>query len=196
MTVLYNLIESIRFIAVLLSPFMPETAEKIMAQINGGEIDYESIDAFSEGKEITVGEATPLFARLDEEKKIQEVADDIFKAKEEAEEEKTPEISIDDFAKVELKVGKVLECQPVEGAKKLLVSKIKIGKEIRQIVSGIASQYSPEDMIGKKVVVVTNLKPVKLRGVLSEGMILAASDGDVLSLLTPDKDIEDGSTVS
>ncbi len=196
MTVLYNLIESIRFIAVLLSPFMPETAEKIMVQINGGKIDYESIDAFSEGKEITVGEATPLFARLDEEKKIQEVADDIFKAKEEeTEEEKTPEISIDDFAKVELKVGKVLECQPVEGAKKLLVSKIKIGKEIRQIVSGIASQYSPEDMIGKKVVVVTNLKPVKLRGVLSEGMILAASDGDVLSLLTPDKDIEDGSTV-
>ena len=196
MTVLYNLIESIRFIAVLLSPFMPETAEKIMAQINGGEIDFDSIDAFSEGREITVGEATPLFARLDEEKKIQEVADDIFKAKEEeTEEEKTPEISIDDFAKVELKVGKVLECQPVEGAKKLLVSKIKIGKEVRQIVSGIASQYSPEDMVGKKVVVVTNLKPVKLRGVLSEGMILAASDGDVLSLLTPDKDIEDGSLV-
>ena len=196
MTVLYNLIESIRFIAVLLSPFMPETAEKIMAQINGGKIDFDSIDAFSEGREITVGEATPLFARLDEEKKIQEVADDIFKAKEEeTEEEKTPEISIDDFAKVELKVGKVLECQPVEGAKKLLVSKIKIGKEVRQIVSGIASQYSPEDMVGKKVVVVTNLKPVKLRGVLSEGMILAASDGDVLSLLTPDKDIEDGSLV-
>ncbi len=196
MTVLYNLIESIRFIAVLLSPFMPETAEKIMAQINGGKICYDSIDAFSEGKEITVGEATPLFARLDEEKKIQEVADDIFKVKEEEpEEEKTPEISIDDFAKVELKVGKVLECKPVEGAKKLLVSKIKIGKEVRQIVSGIASQYSPEDMVGKRVVVVTNLKPVKLRGVLSEGMILAASDGEVLSLLTPDKDIEDGSSV-
>ena len=139
--------------------------------------------------------------RLDEAKKLEEVANDIFKPVEEAkeeepEEEKVPEITIDDFAKVQLKIGKVLECKPVEGAKKLLVSQIKIGKEVRQIVSGIASHYSPEDMVGKKVVVVTNLKPAKLRGVLSEGMILATMDGDTLSLLAPDKDVADGSSVS
>ena len=196
-TVLYNLIESIRFIGVLLSPFMPETSEKILCQINAKDKDYDSL-TFTENNEISVGEATPLFARLDEAKKLEEVANDIFKPVEEVveeEEEKVPEISIDDFAKIQLKVGKVLECKPVEGAKKLLVSQIKIGSEVRQIVSGIAEHYSPEDMVGKKVAVITNLKPVKLRGVLSEGMILAASDDKVLSLLSPDKDIEDGSII-
>ncbi|MCI5970891.1 MAG: methionine--tRNA ligase subunit beta [Oscillospiraceae bacterium] len=106
------------------------------------------------------------------------------------------EISINDFAKINLKVGKVLECKRVEGADKLLVSQIKIGDEVRQIVSGIAKYYSPEDMVGKKVVVVTNLKPVKLRGVLSQGMILAAADENGnLSLVAPDKDLSDGSKV-
>ncbi len=200
-TVLYNLVEAIRFIGVLIAPFMPETSEKILNQINAKCRDYNSIASFVQDNEITVGEATPLFARLDEQKKLEEVANDIFKPveevkEEEPEEEKAPEISIDDFAKVQLKIGKVLECKPVEGAKKLLVSQIKIGKEVRQIVSGIASHYSPEDMVGKKVVVVTNLKPAKLRGVLSEGMILATMDGDTLSLLAPDKDVADGSSVS
>ena len=111
------------------------------------------------------------------------------------EEPKTSEISIDDFAKVEMKIGEIIESNPVEGADKLLVSKIKIGDEVRQIVSGIAKYYNPADLIGRKVVVVTNLKPVKLRGVLSEGMILAASDGKDLSLITPDKDLESGSGV-
>ena len=190
---------------------MPETAEKIMVQINGGKIDYESIDAFSEGKEITVGEATPLFARLDEAKKLDEVSKDMFG--EEKKEEKKPEpkkeapkkeepenleIGIEDFAKVQMKVGVVLDSKPVEGADKLLVSQIKIGNETRQIVSGIAKYYAPSELIGKKVIVVTNLKPVKLRGVLSEGMILAAQDGDKLSVLSPERfdDISDGSSVS
>ena len=200
-TVLYNLVEAIRFIGVLIAPFMPETSEKILNQINAKCRDFDSTEAFVQNNEISVGEATPLFARLDEAKKLEEVANDIFKPVEEAkeeepEEEKVPEITIDDFAKVQLKIGKVLECKPVEGAKKLLVSQIKIGKEVRQIVSGIASHYSPEDMVGKKVVVVTNLKPAKLRGVLSEGMILATMDGDTLSLLAPDKDVADGISVS
>lgn len=202
MTVLYNLTEAIRFIGILLEPFMPETSEKILAQINAGAKDYESVASFIEDAQICVGEATPLFARLDEAKKLEEVANDIFKpAQETAKEEEQAlgkaEITIDDFAKVELKVGKVIECKPVEGAKKLLVSQIKIGSQVRQVVSGIASYYTPDEMVGKKVVVVTNLKPAKLRGVLSEGMILATMDGDKLSLLTPDKeDIEDGSEIS
>ena len=104
-------------------------------------------------------------------------------------------ISIDDFAKVELKVGLVLESQRVEGADKLLVSKIRIGDEVRQIVSGIANFYAPEEFVGKKVAVVTNLKPVKLRGVLSEGMILAAGDKKTLSLLIPDGEIPDGTQI-
>ena len=106
------------------------------------------------------------------------------------------EISIDDFAKVQLRVGEVLKCEPVPKAKKLLCSQIRVGSEVRQIVSGIAAHYKPEDMVGKKVAVITNLKPVKICGVLSEGMILAASDNDGnLSVLTVDKDILPGSEI-
>ncbi|MBR5507604.1 MAG: methionine--tRNA ligase subunit beta, partial [Clostridia bacterium] len=119
------------------------------------------------------------------------------KEKEKKEPEIPQEISIDDFFKVQMKVGVVLESKPVEGADKLLVSQIKIGDEVRQIVSGIAKYYSPDELVGKKVIVVTNLKPVKLRGVLSEGMILAAQDGDKLSVLSPEREeISDGSQVS
>lgn len=211
-TVLCNLVEGIRFIAVLLSPFMPETSDKIFAQINTDETSYETLAAFDACKTISVGEATPLFARLDESKKLEEVSADIFGGEKEKKEEKKKdkkqekkpeseipsEIGIDDFAKVEMKVGVVLESKHVEGADKLLVSQIKIGDEVRQIVSGIAKYYKPEELVGKKVVVVTNLKPVKLRGVLSQGMILAASDGDKLSVLSPDRqdDISDGSAIS
>ncbi len=200
-TVLYNLVEAIRFIGVLTGPFMPETSEKILSQICAAETSYESLGEFNHGRTVNVGEATPLFARLDEAKKLDEVADDIFKPKEESKKEEpkdeTPEITIDDFAKVELKVGLVLDSKPVEGADKLLVSQIKIGDEVRQIVSGIAKFYSPDKLIGKKVVVVTNLKPVKLRGVLSQGMILAAADGSELSLVSPEKDsITDGTKIS
>ncbi len=214
-TVLCNLVEGIRFIAVLLSSFMPETSEKIFAQINSTDTSYDTLCEFNANKPVCVGEATPLFGRLDEAKKLEEVAKDMFgEAQEEkkadnkkdkkeeknkkSEPETPAEIGIDDFAKVEMKIGVVLESKPVEGADKLLVSQIKIGDEVRQIVSGIAKYYKPEELIGKKVVVVTNLKPVKLRGVLSQGMILAAQDGDKLSVLSPDRidDISDGSTIS
>ena len=122
----------------------------------------------------------------------------MFSDKKENEDKKTEdEISIDDFAKVKFKVGTVLESKRVDGADKLLVSKIKIGDEIRQIVSGIAKFYSPEEIVGKKVIVVTNLKKVKIRGVESEGMILCAADKKHLSILTPENgDIKDGTSVS
>lgn len=195
-TVLANLIEAIRYIGVLITPFMPSTGEAILSEIKAKDKSLESLAKFGKEVLVEVGEAVPLFARLDESKKLKEVEDDIFKPQEEAkEEEKTSEISIDDFAKVELKTGVVLESANVEGAKKLLVSKIKIGSEVRQIVSGIAEYYKPEELVGKKVVVVTNLKPVKLRGVLSEGMILCASQGKKLCIVTPDGEIEDGAEV-
>ncbi len=205
-TVLYNLTEGIRYLGVLLSSFMPETSDKIFAQINAEFKTIESLETFGMTASLSkVGEAQPLFARIDEAKKLQEITEEIEKAKKEAEknakteekeETKSEEITIDDFAKVEMKVGEVLECKPVEGAKKLLVSQIKIGDEIRQIVSGIAMAYTPEEMVGKKVIVITNLKPCKLRGVLSEGMILAAGEGDSISLVTPDNpDITPGAEV-
>lgn len=195
-TVLANLIEAIRYIGVLVSPFMPDTGAAILNEIKAKNTSLESLDEFGGDSTTEVGEAVPLFARLDEAKKLKEVEEDLFKpAEEPEEEEKTPEITIDDFAKVELKTGVVLESANVEGAKKLLVSKIKIGSEIRQIVSGIAEYYKPEELVGKKVVVVTNLKPVKLRGVLSEGMILCASQGKKLCIVSPDGDIDDGAEV-
>ena len=197
--VLYNLTQAIQIGASLLSSFMPDTGAAILSQIKALKTDYASLSDF-DAASVSVGEATPLFARLDEAKKLKEVEDDIFTAPQpeeepEEEEEKKPEISIDDFAKLELKVGLVLESKPVEGAKKLLVSQIKIGKEVRQIVSGIAQYYKPEELVGKKVVVVTNLKPVKLRGVLSEGMVLCASKGDNLCIVTPDAEMDDGAEV-
>lgn len=206
-TVLYNLIEGIRYIGVLLKPFMPDTAKSIFEQTNAKETTFASLDEF--GKTVSgtsVNEPSPLFVRIDEAKKLEEIAKEHEEAakkeaskakKEEKKEEETvSEISIDDFAKVELKVGKVIESKRVDGADKLLVSQIQIGDEVRQIVSGIAKHYSPEEMVGKTVVVVTNLKPVKLRGVLSQGMILAASDDKgTLSLITPDKDLDAGAEV-
>ena len=199
--VLYNLIESIRFIGVLLAPFMPKTSESIFRQIGAAETTWESLSEFGKtAAGSSVGTAEPLFVRLDEKKMLETIEKSMpapkkEEKKAEKKEEKLPEISIDDFAKVELKVGQVLESERVEGADKLLVSKIKIGDEVRQIVSGIAKAYPPEEFVGKKVIVVTNLKPVKLRGVLSEGMILAAADGKDLSVLALDKDMPDGTLV-
>ncbi len=201
-TVLYNLLESIRFIGVLLKPFMPDTADKIIAQSGAGDRSIESLAEFAQSGAVTVGAAEMLFARVDEKKKLEEIAaENEAKAepvkedkKEEKKDEKT-EISIEDFAKVELKVGVVLESANVEGADKLLVSKIKIGDEVRQIVSGIAKYYKPEELVGKKVAVVTNLKPVKLRGVLSEGMILAASCDGKLAVVSVDEQIPDGAVI-
>ncbi len=193
-TVLCNLVECIRYIGILITPFMPDTGKAILLQICAKETEFSSLNDFAKDANVEVGEATPLFARLDEAKKLKEVEDDIF-APAEKEEDPDNTITIDDFAKVELKIGKVLESAHIEGAKKLLVSKIKIGYEVRQIVSGIAEYYEPEQLVGKNVVVVTNLKPVKLRGVLSEGMILCASKGKKLCVVSPDGDIDDGAEV-
>lgn len=199
-TVLYNLIEGITIGASLLQSFMPETAEKIVAQLNTTLRGLDELDAFGKypnGNKVT-DKPEILFARLD----IKEVLEKVEEMKKNTEGPKYPEveakeeITIDDFDKVQLRVGEVLECERVKKAKKLLCSKIRIGNEVRQIVSGIANYYEPEQMVGKKVAVVTNLKPVKLCGILSEGMILAASDDEGnLSVLTTDKDIIAGSEI-
>ena len=197
-TVLYHLVEAIRIIGVLLGSLMPETSEKILAQIGAEEVSFDSIQTFGKTKVGSrVGEAAVLFERLDEKKVLEELAGETKQEKPQPSKEQ-PEsdyITIDDFAKVEMKVGEVLESKKVEGADKLLVSQVKIGEEVRQIVSGIAKYYDPADFVGKKVIVVTNLKPVKLRGVLSEGMILAASEGGKLCICTPDGDIAPGAEV-
>ena len=194
-TVLYNLIESIRYIAVMLLPLMPETAKSIFAQINSDDTSFESLEKFGVYKEGNqVGEAAPLFNRIDEAKFFEEL-----KAKEEKPAEETKEenyISIEDFAKLEIKVGEVKECKKVEDSDKLLVSQIDIGDKVIQVVSGIAKFYAPEDFVGKKVPVITNLKPVKLRGILSEGMVLAASGKKDLAVLTIDKDMKPGTKIS
>lgn len=193
--VLYNLLESIRFLAVLLQPFMPETAEKIFDQLNTDCKDYASLSAFGglhAGDK--VGEPVPLFGRIDAEQMIQQL-----KAKQEAAAapaqepaqeaiQLAPEISIEDFAKVELRVAKVLSAEKVKKSSKLLCIQLDDGMGGRQVVSGIAKWYKPEDLVGKKVIVVANLKPVKLCGVESNGMICAADlpDGSVRVLFADD----------
>ena len=203
-TVLYNLLESIRFISVLISPFMPETAEKIMQQMNCSVNSYDSLSSFGALEAGTsVGEAKPLFGRIDAEKMFAEIEKRHI-AKEEAEkkEEKKEiaglaKIGIDDFAKVEIRVGKVLDCENVKRSNKLLKFTIDDGsKEPRTIVSGIAKWYKPEEFKGKNIVFVANLKPVKLCGVESNGMILSAecSEDDV-KVLTVDESIPAGSVI-
>lgn len=193
--VLYNLLESIRFLAVLLQPFMPETAEKIFAQLNTDCKDYASLSAFGglhAGDK--VGEPVPLFGRIDAEQMIQQL-----KAKQEAAAapaqepaqeaiQLAPEISIEDFAKVEMRVAKVLSAEKVKKSSKLLCIQLDDGMGGRQVVSGIAKWYKPEELVGKKVIVVANLKPVKLCGVESNGMICAADlpDGSVRVLFADD----------
>ena len=203
-TVLYNLIEGITIGASLLEPFMPETSKKILAQINAQPRAFEDMTEF--GKYPSDNKVTEkpeiLFARMDI-KDVMEKVEEIKAAQkaEKAEEkypevEKKPEITIDDFDKVQIQVGEVIKCEPVPKAKKLLVSQIKIGAKTRQIVSGIAKYYKPEEMVGKKVAVITNLKPCKLCGVESQGMILAAGDDEGnLSVVTVDKDIVSGSEI-
>lgn len=206
-TVLYNLLESIRIASVLLLPFIPDTAVEIQRQINATRTDWDSIKTFDG---IIVGskvnEAKPIFARIDEAKKLGEI-NAALEAKVPTEQPETQEkkeeapeddglITIDDFAKVELKVAKVLECEKVEKSDKLLKLLLLVGDEKRQVVSGIAKTYKPEDLIGKHVILVANLKPVKLRGIESNGMILAATKGDTLTLLTPMAEIESGADVS
>ncbi len=207
--VLYNLVESITVGANLLTPYMPETSERILAQLypanpKAGERDFDDLDKFGlRENDIKVTEKPEiLFARLDleevmkEVEKIQEAQKKAAGIKDYPKVEKKPEITIDDFDKIQIQVGEVIKCEPVKKAKKLLVSQIRIGDEVRQIVSGIAAYYKPEEMVGKKVAVVTNLKPCKLCGVESQGMILAAADDENnLSVLTVDKDIIEGSEI-
>ena len=210
--VLYNLVESITIGANLLAPFMTQTAERILNQLfdgnaQAGKRSFEELDKFglrSADAQVTK-KPEILFARMDFDEVKEKVAVLEDKQRVLAAEtsgvkypqvEAKPEITIDDFDKIQLRVGEVISCEPVPKAKKLLVSQIRIGDEIRQIVSGIAKYYKPEDMVGKKVAVVTNLAPVKLCGVESQGMILAAGDGDKLSLLEPDNDILPGSEIS
>ena len=188
-TVLYNLLEAIRYIAVLLSPFMPETSEKIFAQMNCDIKDYDSLESFGALKAgEKVGKAEALFARIDSEKMLTEIAEKqeaAAKAEEAAkpkEIEGLAQIEFDDFAKVELRVATVTECEPIKKAKKLLKLTVNDGTaEPRQIVSGISPWYKPEDLIGKNVIIVANLKPAKLCGEMSNGMLLAGdvSENDV-----------------
>lgn len=203
-TVLYNLIEGINIGASLIEPFMPETSKKILEQINGTARAFDDMTEFGKyqsGNKVTE-KPEILFARMDVKEVMEKVAEIEAAQKAEAagekypEVEKKPEISIDDFDKIQIQVGEVLKCEPVPKAKKLLVSQIKIGAETRQIVSGIAKYYKPEEMVGKKVAVITNLKPCKLCGVESQGMILAAGDDEGnLSVVTVDKDIVAGSEI-
>ena len=201
--VMYNLVESICIGASLLQPFMPETAEKILKQLNGTYRMIDEMDTFGKypgGNRVTDAPEI-LFARLDAAKVMEEVeARRAASAQPQVkypQVEAKPEITIDDFAKVQLRIGEVLSCEPVKKAKKLLVMQIRIGEEVRQIVSGIAKYYKPEEMVSKKVAVVTNLKPCKLCGVESQGMILAAADDEGnLSVMTPDKDLISGCEIS
>ena len=201
-TVLYNLTEAITIGASLLSSFMPETSEKILAQFNTEKRTLEAMDQFGlypNGNKVTE-KPEILFARMDV-KEVQEKVE-AMKAEENVQEEsvvdveKKPEITYDDFAKLQFQIGQIVKCEEVPKSKKLLCSQVKIGSETRQIVSGIKAWYKPDQMVGKKVMVVTNLKPAKLAGMLSEGMILCAEDDEGnLALMVPEKDIKPGSEV-
>ena len=187
-TVLWNLIQSISEGAKLLESFMPETAEKILAQLGGGHV---------------VEKPEILFQRLDLEevmKKVEELHPKVEEEKKEEEEgidiEAKPEITFEDFEKMQFQVGEIISCEAVKKSKKLLCSQVKIGSQVKQIVSGIKAHYTPEEMVGKKVMVLVNLKPAKLAGVLSEGMVLCAEDADGnLALMTPEKKMPAGAEI-
>ena len=204
-TVLYNLTETIIIGTSMLSAFMPETCKKVLANLNVEAREFSKLNKFGLLKETKVAEKVDaLFPRLDI-KEIMSKAEEIkqkqleeFKKEngETVEEQKKDEfITIDDFDKVKIKVGEILACERVEKADKLLKSQVKIGDEVRTIVSGIAKYYSPEEMVGKRVLVVTNLAPRKLRGIESSGMILCAENGEDLCLATIEKDLPSGSEI-
>lgn len=209
-TVLYNLVESIVIGASLLEPFMPKTAEKIVAQLNTSLREFDTLNDFggyASGTRVT-DKPEILFARLDV-KEVVEKAEAMFaerRAAAEASEPKQdenvidieakPEITFDDFDKMQFQVGEIIACEEVPKSKKLLCSQVKIGSQVKQIVSGIKQHYSAKEMVGKKVMVLVNLKPAKLAGVLSEGMLLCAEDADGnLALLTPETDMPAGAEI-
>ena len=206
-TVLYNLVESITIGASLLEPFMPATAKKIVEQLNTELRSFEQLKEFGQypsGNKVT-GQPEILFARLDV-KEIVEKAGELYasrKAPEEKEDEEPvmdldskPEITYEDFEKLQFRVGKIIACEEVPKSKKLLCSQVKIGSEVKQIVSGIKQHYSAEEMVGKKVMVLANLKPAKLAGVVSEGMLLCAEDENGnLALVVPEKEMPAGAEI-
>ena len=212
-TVLYNLSEAIAIGASLLEPFMPETSGKILAQLNTGKRELAQMDVFGmyeSGTKVT-DKPEILFARMDIKEVMAKVEEmnaanaPAVQTEAEAEEkaddgidlEAKPEITYDDFAKLQFQIGEIIACEAVPKSKKLLCSQVKVGSQVRQILSGIKAYYSPEEMVGKKVMVVTNLKPAKLAGMVSEGMLLCAEDAEGnLALMRPEKDMPAGAGIS
>ena len=206
-TVLYNLVEGICIGTTLLESFMPDTTKRILGQLNALERTLEDLKTFGlypSGNKVT-DKPEILFARMDI-KEVMEKVNELHPPKEEPKEEKPeekvvdieakPEITFDDFAKLQFQVGEVIACEAVKKSKKLLCSQVKIGSQVRQIVSGIKAYYTPEEMVGKKVMVVTNLKPAKLAGILSEGMILCAEDAEGnVCVVSPEKNMPAGSEI-
>ena len=206
-TVLYNLVEGICIGTTLLGSFMPDTTKRILGQLNASERTLEDLKTFGlypSGNKVT-DKPEILFARMDI-KEVMEKVNELHPPKEEPKEEKPeekvvdieakPEITFDDFAKLQFQVGEVIACEAVKKSKKLLCSQVKIGSQVRQIVSGIKAYYTPEEMVGKKVMVVTNLKPAKLAGILSEGMILCAEDAEGnVCVVSPEKNMPSGSEI-
>ena len=202
--VLYNLVEGISIGATLLKSFMPETSAKILAQLNAKEIPYDELDQFGayvSGTKVTDSPEI-LFARLDINEVIERVNELHPPVKEEAPAEPVidiepkDEITFEEFGKMQFQVGEIIECKAVEKSKKLLCSQVRIGSQVKQIVSGIQKAYKPEEMVGKKVMVLVNLKPAKLAGVLSEGMLLCAEDENgELSLMVPEKKMPAGAEI-
>ena len=217
--VLYNLVESITIGACLLKSFLPETADRILAQLNAGMREYDDLDKFGlyeNGNKVT-DKPEILFARLDakeimpkidaireaqkaefeaEQKALGELPETTEESGEAIDIEAKPEIEYDDFMKMQFQVGEIIACEAVPKSKKLLCSQVKIGSQVKQIVSGIRKYYTPEEMVGKKVMVLVNLKPAKLAGVLSEGMLLCAEDAEGnLALMTPEKTMPSGAEI-
>ena len=217
--VLYNLVESITIGACLLKSFLPETADRILAQLNAGMREYDNLDKFGlyeNGNKVT-DKPEILFARLDakeimpkidaireaqkaefeaEQKALGELPETTEESGEAIDIEAKPEIEYDDFMKMQFQVGEIISCEAVPKSKKLLCSQVKIGSQVKQIVSGIRKYYTPEEMVGKKVMVLVNLKPAKLAGVLSEGMLLCAEDAEGnIALMTPEKAMPSGAEI-
>ena len=204
--VLYNLVNSINIGATLLKSFMPETSKKILAQINAKEIPFDELDQFGSyvsGTKVT-DKPEILFARLDINEVMARVNELHPPVEEKTEASAEPvidiepkaEITFEEFGKMQFQVGEIIECKAVEKSKKLLCSQVRIGSQVKQIVSGIQKHYTPEEMVGKKVMVLVNLKPAKLAGVLSEGMLLCAEDAEGnLALLTPEKEMPAGAEI-
>ena len=218
-TVLYNLVEGICIGASLLKSFMPRTTERILVQLNANERTLEEMEQFGlypSGNRVT-DKPEILFARLDakeimpkidaireaqkaefeaEQKALGELPETTEESGEAIDIEAKPEIEYDDFMKMQFQVGEIISCEAVPKSKKLLCSQVKIGSQVKQIVSGIRKHYTPEEMVGKKVMVLVNLKPAKLAGVLSEGMLLCAEDAEGnLSLMTPEKAMPSGAEI-